>query len=187
MHPRLLALAMACACAGVPVADLDKFQVLVPAARVSGTVVFVSGTDFDLKIDQPGLSAPWPYVNGIVHCEVYGYGPYPAEEPGAYLAVGERVSVAGVLVLDNTVHPGEEAGRVVMRGAFKAWRPKLELHPYWMSSIVRDPPPLATHSVEVGFWAEVYAGTWTLDEALGIDNVGVPGTWSTATMEVGNP
>ncbi len=177
-----LLLASACATTGP---RLPKFQLLAPSVRISGTVVAVEGTDFDLLVDND-LATPWPVFAGVVHCEVYGHDGLP-EEPGEVLTVGQRVAVSGALVLDNDVHQVEEAAhpeRAPYRGLYRAWLPKPELHPYWGSTIVVEPAPLELVSLLLGFYGETYSTSWKWNQVAGVDGHAVAGSWTTATVRI---
>ena len=213
MVSRLFIRALACAlllsgCATAGGIRVDKFQVLAPA-RLVGEVVAVRGTDFDLR-----LNAPLGPLGSLVHCESYGYRGL-REEPGAVLQLGQRVAVSGWLVLDNACHPDDSAGRLVRRGLLRACRPKLELHPYWSSTVtpIRAPalavrpeggsvavhpaseekpaadPRSGARLVRVGFWAEVYLGDgrWLANDLAQVAGAPVPDSWTVLELEVSPP
>lgn len=173
----LLSLLLACA------PPLGKFQILVPEAAFTGTVVAVYGSDFDISPDGEYAStmALFPAFHGILHCELYGYGNFVEgdSKPGTFEPqVGQHIYIEGAFVLDNSVHREEReqfTERVVHRGVFLGGYPKPEIHPYYRWKLGLNPQPLALRHITVSYYAELYLSNylWNRWICLGIDGCGV--------------
>jgi len=149
---------------------LTKFSILINPYTVIGKVISTEANEIDILPDPSILNLGRLAVFGSVHCEQYAHSGIHSEETNdvpSRVRIGERIAVSGALVLDNVVHGQERREhpeRVKHRGLFgllHAGICKLELHPFWVSSIVHNPkPPIVFSYQQVPLYRQYYITEW---------------------------